>query len=111
MQGALRLQQHMAGRLNVFDFHEFAHDALLPKLSLAKQAGPIALPINYSVQKSVSDKKLRAVMSVCAEQIVQPTSRPCIPAGINRRLARRAGTGLERGLRPCCKPHGGDFMP
>ena len=102
----LRLQQQMAGRLSVFDFHEFAHDALLPKLSLVKQAGPIALHINCSVQKSGSDKKLRAVMSACAEQIVQPASVGCCGFGgdlgfaapeLNRHALRKIEAELPTG--------------
>ena len=102
----LRLQQQMAGRLSVSDFHEFAHDALLPKLSLVKQAGPIALHINCSVQKSGSDKKLRAVMSACAEQIVQPASVGCCGFGgdlgfaapeLNRHALRKIEAELPAG--------------
>ncbi len=84
---SLRMQQQMAGRLSVLDFHEFAHDALLPRLSLIKQAGPIALHINCSVQKSGSDQKLQAVMAACAEQIVQPASVGCCGFGGDRGFA------------------------
>ncbi|WP_348246157.1 hypothetical protein, partial [Salmonella enterica] len=41
-----RMQKHLAGRLKVLDFHEFAHDALLPRLMVARQPGPVALHIN-----------------------------------------------------------------
>jgi D-lactate dehydrogenase len=33
-----RMQQHLAGRLKLYDFHEFAHDALLPRLMISKEA-------------------------------------------------------------------------
>jgi hypothetical protein len=34
------MQKHLAGRLKLFDFHEFAHDALLPRLMITKAARP-----------------------------------------------------------------------
>ncbi|HPT49414.1 MAG TPA: FAD-binding and (Fe-S)-binding domain-containing protein [Accumulibacter sp.] len=71
-----RMQEFLAGRLPLFDFHEFAHDALLPRLRLVKQAGPIALHINCSVRKRGSDAKLQKVVRACVEQVL-------IPAGVN----------------------------
>ena len=32
----VRMQEHLAGRARVLDFHEFAHDALLPRLSIRR---------------------------------------------------------------------------
>jgi D-lactate dehydrogenase len=48
-----RMQKHLAGRLKLYDFHEFAHDALLPRLMLTKEAGPVALHVNCSVRAPV----------------------------------------------------------
>lgn len=58
---AARMQAQLAsagnGRLKVLDFHEFAHDALLPRLMIRKQPGPVALHINCSVRKTGADGK------------------------------------------------------
>lgn len=72
-----RMQKHLAGRLKLYDFHEFAHDALLPRLIINKVPGPIALHINCSVRKTGSDAKLKAVLAACAEQIIEPSAVTC----------------------------------
>ena len=46
----VRMQKHLAGRPEALGFHEFAHDALLPRL-LLKKPGPVALHVNCSVRK------------------------------------------------------------
>jgi len=74
---SLRMQHHLAGRLTLLDFHEFAHDALLPRLRLVRQPGPIALHVNCAVRKGCSDVKLRKVVYACAERVVQPASVTC----------------------------------
>jgi D-lactate dehydrogenase len=66
------------------DFHEFAHDALLPRLRLTKKPGPIALHINCSVRRTASDAKLRRVLESCAEQIVEPAGVNCCGFGGDR---------------------------
>jgi len=82
----LRMQQQMGARLPVQDFHDFAYDALLPRLALTKQAGPIALHLNCSAQKS-GTTKLQAVMAACVEQIIQPASVGCCGFGGDRGFA------------------------
>ena len=79
-----RLQKHLAGRLAVLDFHEFAHDALLPRLRVTKNPGPIALHINCSVRRTASDAKLRALVAACAEAIVEPAGVTCCGFGGDR---------------------------
>ncbi|MBP9803472.1 MAG: FAD-binding oxidoreductase [Candidatus Accumulibacter sp.] len=74
---SVRMQKHLAGRLSLLDFHEFAHDALLPRLMLTRKQGPIALHINCSVRRVASDSKLRRVMAACAEEIVEPAGVTC----------------------------------
>ena len=74
---SVRMQTYLAGRLKLYDFHEFAHDALLPRLRLARQAGPIALHINCSVRKSGSDAKLQALVRACVEQVIEPAGVTC----------------------------------
>ncbi|MCV2369428.1 FAD-binding and (Fe-S)-binding domain-containing protein [Roseateles oligotrophus] len=85
-----RLQQILAGlpsNLRLYDFHEFAHDALLPRLRITRQAGPIALHINCSVRRQESDAKLRALLNACSEQIIEPTGVGCCGFGGDRGFA------------------------
>ncbi len=74
---SVRMQKHLAGRLPLLDFHEFAHDALLPRLTLTRKPGPIALHINCSVRRTGSDPKLRRLIEACATQIVEPAGVTC----------------------------------
>ncbi|SBT08885.1 D-lactate dehydrogenase (Cytochrome) [Candidatus Accumulibacter aalborgensis] len=74
---SVRMQKHLAGRLALLDFHEFAHDALLPRLMLTRKRGPIALHINCSVRRAASDTKLRRLIAACAEEIVEPAGVTC----------------------------------
>ena len=73
----VRMQKYLAGRLKLYDFHEFAADALLPRLMIAKQAGPVALHVNCSVRRTGSDGKLRKVLATCVEQIIEPAGVTC----------------------------------
>ena len=72
-----RMQKHLAGRLTLYDFHEFAVDALLPRLVINKESGPIALHVNCSVRKNGADGKLRTLLAACAEEIVEPAGVTC----------------------------------
>ena len=78
------MQKILAGRVKLLDFHEFAHDALLPRLRLQRKSGPIALHINCSVRRTESDAKLRAVLQACVEQIVEPAGVTCCGFGGDR---------------------------
>jgi D-lactate dehydrogenase len=81
---SVRMQKVLAGRLALLDFHEFAHDALLPRLRLTKKAGPIALHINCSVRRTASDAKLRSVLKACVDEIVEPSGVNCCGFGGDR---------------------------
>jgi D-lactate dehydrogenase len=72
-----RMQAHLVGRLRVYDFHEFAHDALLPRLLIRRKPGPVALHINCSVRRTGSDAKLRRLIEACVEQVVEPAGVLC----------------------------------
>ena len=72
-----RMMPHLAGRLPFYDFHEFAHDALLPRLRITRKPGPIALHINCSVRRSASDAKLRRLIAACVDQVVEPAGVLC----------------------------------
>ncbi len=79
-----RMQKHLAGRLKLYDFHEFAHDALLPRLMITRQPGPIALHINCSVKRTGADGKLKALLAACVEQVIEPASTTCCGFGGDR---------------------------
>ena len=81
---SVRMQKHMAARVKLYDFHEFAHDALLPRLRLTRKPGPIALHINCSVRRTASDAKLRRVLEACVEQIIEPAGVTCCGFGGDR---------------------------
>jgi D-lactate dehydrogenase len=79
-----RMQKVLAGRLKLLDFHEFAHDALLPRLRIQRQPGPIALHVNCSVRRTASDAKLRRLVEACVERIVEPAGVTCCGFGGDR---------------------------
>ena len=81
---SVRMQKVLTGRLPLYDFHEFAHDALLPRLHLTRKAEPVALHINCSVRRTGSDAKLRKVLEACARQIVEPAGVNCCGFGGDR---------------------------
>lgn len=74
---SVRMQKHLAGRLKLYDFHEFAHDALLPRLMITREPGPVALHVNCSVRKTGGDAKLKTLLAACVEQIVEPAGVTC----------------------------------
>ncbi|MBS1198302.1 MAG: D-lactate dehydrogenase (cytochrome), partial [Proteobacteria bacterium] len=72
-----RMQKKLAGRLEVLDFHQFAHDALLPRLIITRKTGPVALHINCSVRTSASEDKLRRLTAACANEVIELTEVSC----------------------------------
>ena len=74
-----RMQKLLAGRVQILDFHEFAVDALLPRLNhrLHKKPGPIALHINCSARRTGTHEKLRTLVAACAEAVVEPAGVTC----------------------------------
>jgi D-lactate dehydrogenase len=72
-----RMQKQLAGRIKLYDFHEFAVDALLPRLMITREAGPIALHVNCSVRKNGSDAKLKALLAACVDSFIEPAGVTC----------------------------------
>jgi D-lactate dehydrogenase len=74
-----RMQKLLAGRVQILDFHEFAVDALLPRLQyrMQKKPGPIALHINCSARRTGTHDKLRTLMAACTEAVVEPAGVTC----------------------------------
>ncbi len=72
-----RMQKFLGERHKVYDFHEFAVDALLPRLMITRQPGPVALHVNCAVRRTGSDAKLRQLLQACAEEIIEPAGVTC----------------------------------
>ena len=81
---SVRMQEYLANRMTIMDFHEFAHDALLPRLIISRKPGPIALHINCCVRHSASDAKLRLVVAACVESFIEPAGVKCCGFGGDR---------------------------
>ena len=79
-----RMHKVLAGRLTLLDFHEFALDALLPRLRVVRKPGPIALHVNCTVRRTASDAKLRQLLTACVEQIIEPAGVTCCGFGGDR---------------------------
>ena len=73
------MQKVLAGRVQISDFHEFAVDALLPRLNhrIRKKFGPIALHINCSARRTGTHEKLRTLVAACAQEVVEPAGVTC----------------------------------
>jgi D-lactate dehydrogenase len=82
-----RIRTRLAGRLRLYDLHEFAHDALLPRLTFQRKPEPIALHVNCSVRRSASEDKLRRVVAACAETVIEPEGVGCCGFGGDRGFA------------------------
>ena len=82
-----RMQNYLAGRIKLLDFHQFANDALLPRLRITRKPGPIALHINCSVRRYATDAPLRALVKACVEQVIEPSGVTCCGFGGDRGFA------------------------
>jgi D-lactate dehydrogenase len=74
---AYRMKRFLAGRLPVQDGIEFVHDAVLPRVALAPQAGPVAIHPVCSVRKMGSVDKLAAIAARCSAQVVVVDAVQC----------------------------------
>jgi D-lactate dehydrogenase len=79
-----RMQKIMASQLTVLDFHEFAVNALLPRLQVQRQPGPIALHINCSVRRTGTDATLRRLLDACVSEVIEPAGVTCCGFGGDR---------------------------
>ena len=81
---SLRMKTFLAGRLPVYDLVEFAHDALLPRLMLAKKADPVLIHLNCSARRMGFEAKLTTLAKACAEQVTLPPEVKCCGFGGDR---------------------------
>ena len=87
---ALRMKKHLAGRLNVLDFPEFAHDQLLTRLPIRQRkpsSQPVALHVNCSGRRMGAEAKMAAIARACAETVVVPAAVKCCGFGGDRGFA------------------------
>jgi D-lactate dehydrogenase len=102
-----RMQKHLAGRLTLLDFHEFANSALLPRLRLHRQPGPIALHVNCSVRRAGTEGQLRQLLKACVDEVIEPPGVTCCGFGGDRgfvvpELNAHALRKLHQGLPERC---------
>jgi D-lactate dehydrogenase len=67
---AYRMKRYLAGRLPVQDSVEFVHDVVLPRVTITRQAQPVALHPVCSVRKMGTVDKLAAIAARCSAQVV-----------------------------------------
>jgi hypothetical protein len=96
---SVRMQKVLAGRLKLLDFHEFAHDALLPRLRLSAKREPIALHINCSVRRV----RHRRQAAQAADRLCRTRGR-ATPASPAAALAATAASSCPNSMRmPCAR--------
>ncbi|ATE59733.1 FAD-binding and (Fe-S)-binding domain-containing protein [Thauera sinica] len=81
---SLRMKTFLAERLPVYDLVEFAHDALLPRLMLAKKAGPVLIHLNCSARRMGFEDKLTKLARACADEVTLPAQVKCCGFGGDR---------------------------
>ncbi|MCV2215964.1 FAD-binding and (Fe-S)-binding domain-containing protein [Thauera sp. Sel9] len=81
---SLRMKTFLGERLPVYDLVEFAHDALLPRLMLAKKSAPVLVHLNCSARRMGFEDKLTRLARACAEQVTLPAEVKCCGFGGDR---------------------------
>jgi len=84
---ALRMKQHIDGRLNILDFPEFAHDQLLTRLPIKTRKPEVALHVNCSSRRMGAADKMTAIARACADKVVIPPDVKCCGFGGDRGFA------------------------
>ncbi len=84
---ALRMKTHIAGRMNVLDFPEFAHDQLLTRLTIKSRKPEIALHLNCSNRRMGGMEKTTAIARACADNVIIPPDVKCCGFGGDRGFA------------------------
>ncbi|ARJ68011.1 4Fe-4S ferredoxin [Magnetospirillum sp. ME-1] len=74
---AWRMKTYLGERLTVLDSVEFLHDAVLPRLSPAKQAQSVLVHVNCGARKMGLDDKMVGLAKACASQVVTPDGVGC----------------------------------
>jgi D-lactate dehydrogenase len=67
---AYRMKRYLAGRFAIQDSVEFLHDAVLPRVALARGRDPVTVHPVCSVRKMGTVDKLEAVARACSENVI-----------------------------------------
>ncbi len=89
-QATLDLPEHLRfkrDKLCILDSIQFAHDYVLPRLSIKRKLTSIAIHSVCSNQKLGWDESLLAVANQCADQVVEPHLGKCCGMGGDRGFA------------------------
>jgi len=74
---AFRALKGRKAEMTLYDLPDFLHDHVLPKLSVTKKAGTVALHPTCSTLKRGAQDKLAALAAVCAERTFRPAAINC----------------------------------
>ncbi|RTL47875.1 MAG: FAD-binding oxidoreductase [Rhodocyclaceae bacterium] len=84
---AARMKEKLKDKIRILDFPEFAEAALLPRLQIVKQQGPVALHLNCSARRQGEENVMRRLTAACAEEVVVPAEVKCCGFGGDRGFA------------------------
>lgn len=74
---SLTLKGKLYARIKLYDSIDFISEFVLPKLTLRKQATPIALHISCSATQLGQAEKLKQLVAACTEHVVIPDGISC----------------------------------
>jgi D-lactate dehydrogenase len=74
---AFRMKKKLAGALAIHDSVDFVHDTVLPRLTIEKERGPVAVHPVCSVRKMGSVDKLVAIAARCCDAVVTVDAVQC----------------------------------
>lgn len=103
-----RMKHQFAGRLQVLDFAEFAHDQMLPRLDIIRRQPEVALHHTCSSRHMGTDGKAAALVGACAERVHVPVQVTCCGFGGDRGFAVPA---LNAHALRSIKPGGPSALP
>jgi D-lactate dehydrogenase len=99
-------------RITIVDSVEFAHDRLLPRLTITKKLGSVALHPVCSVTKMNLTPKLEAIARACAEEVVIPRDAGCCGFAGDRGFLYpelTASATRREAAEVCSREHDGHF--
>jgi D-lactate dehydrogenase len=99
-------------RITIIDSVEFAHDRLLPRLTITRKLGSVALHPVCSVTKMNLTPKLEAIAKACAEEVVIPRDAGCCGFAGDRGFLYpelTASATRREAAEVCSREHDGHF--
>jgi D-lactate dehydrogenase len=74
---AFRIMKRRNPGLKIHDLPDFLHDEMLPKLTIVRREGAVAVHPTCSTLKLGTQAKLMALAEACAEEVVRPPEIRC----------------------------------